>query len=64
MDLVLAGLQMMSHCLVYIDDVIVVGRTFEEHLSNLHEVLSRVKQAGLKSTVGGLHLGRAKHCTS
>ena len=47
MDLVLAGLQ-MTHCLVYIDDVIVVGRTFEEHLCNLREVLSRVKEAGLK----------------
>ena len=31
MDLVLAGLQ-WSDCLVYLDDVIVVGRTFEEHL--------------------------------
>ena len=28
MDLVLAGLQ-MSHCSVYIDDIIVLGRTFE-----------------------------------
>ena len=39
MDLVLAGLQ-MSQCLVYIDDVIVVGRTFDEHLCNLREVLN------------------------
>ena len=36
MDLVL-GVQ-MSQCLVYIDDVIVVGCTFDEHLSNLQEV--------------------------
>ena len=34
MDLVLAGLQ-MTHCLVYIDDVIVVGRSFDEHLCNI-----------------------------
>ena len=47
MDLVLAGLQ-MSQCLVYIDDVIVVGRTFDEHLSNLQEVFERVRRAGLK----------------
>ena len=47
MDLVLAGLQ-MSQCLVYIDDVIVVGRTFEEHLCNLREVFERAKSAGLK----------------
>ena len=47
MDLVLAGLQ-MSQCLVYIDDVIVVGRTFDEHLSNLQEVFERVRRTGLK----------------
>ena len=47
MDLVLAGLQ-MSQCLVYIDDVIVVGHTFDEHLSNLQEVFERVRRAGLK----------------
>ena len=37
MDLVLAGVQ-MSQCLIYIDDVIVVGHTFDQHLSNLQEV--------------------------
>lgn len=31
MDLVLTGLQ-WSSCLVYLDDVVVVGRSFEEHL--------------------------------
>ena len=46
-DLVLAGLQMI-HCLVYIDDVIVMGRTFEDHPRNLSEVLSCAKEAGLK----------------
>ena len=29
MDLTLAGLQ-WSHCLVYLDDIIVMGRSFEE----------------------------------
>ena len=47
MNLVLAGLQ-MSQCLVYIDDVIVVGRTFDEHLGNLQEVFERGRRAGLK----------------
>ena len=41
MDLVLAGLQ-MSHCLVYVDDVIVMGRSFQEHLHNLRQVFGRV----------------------
>ena len=46
MDLVLAGLK-MSHCLVYVDDVIVMGRSFQEHLSNLRKVFERVREAGL-----------------
>ena len=32
-------------CLVYIDDTVVIGRTFEQHLSNLGTVLSRLRQA-------------------
>ena len=47
MDLVLSGLQ-WSHCLVYMDDIIVLGRTFKEHLSNLQVVLQRLREAGLK----------------
>ena len=47
LDLVLAGLQ-WSHCLVYLDDVIVLGRSFTEHLQNLQAVFKRLRQAGLK----------------
>ena len=47
MDLVLRGLQ-WSQCLVYIDDVIIPGRCFEDHLSNLQAVFQRLRQAGLK----------------
>ena len=43
MDLVLAGLQ-WSHC---VDDVIIMGRTFEEHLANVKAVLAQIKGAGL-----------------
>ena len=46
MDLVLAGLQ-WSQCLVYLDDVIVLGRSFSEHLQNLQVVFHRMRQAGL-----------------
>ena len=35
-------------CLVYIDDVIVVGKTLEEHNENLRKVLSRLREAGLR----------------
>ena len=33
---------------VYLDDVIVLGRTFEDHLDNLNQVLQRLREAGLK----------------
>ena len=47
MDLVLAGLQ-WTDCLVYIDDVIVLGRTFDEHLRNLRTVFERLRESGLR----------------
>ena len=47
MDCVLAGLQWTS-CLVYIDDVIIMGKSFESHLHNLQQVFDRLRQAGLK----------------
>ena len=47
MDVVLSGLQWTS-CLVYLDDIIVMGRTFEEHLSNLDSVFARIREAGMK----------------
>ena len=47
METVLAGLQ-WDICLIYIDDVIVYGRTFEEALKNLETVLERLRIAGLR----------------
>ena len=35
-------------CLVYLDDVLVVGRTFDQHCENLDEVLQAIESAGLK----------------
>ena len=46
MDLLLAGLQWQS-CLVYIDDIIILGKTFEQHLHNLENVFRRIRHAGL-----------------
>ena len=46
MDFVLAGLN-WAHCLVYLDDVIVLGRSFSEHLLNLQMVFARLREAGL-----------------
>ena len=47
MDLVLAGAK-WSTCLVYLDDIIVVRRTFQQHLSNVRDVLDKLRQAGLR----------------
>jgi len=47
MDMVLTGLQ-WSSCIVYIDDIIVVGRTFDEHIQNLKQIFERLDKAGLK----------------
>ena len=33
---------------MYIDDIIVVGKSFEEHLCNLQAVFERLRKAGLK----------------
>ena len=46
-DLVLQGLTWKT-CLVYLDDVIVIGKTFKDHLENLKEVLTRIFGAQLK----------------
>ena len=34
--------------MVYLDDVMVIGRNFTEHLENLREVFRRFRQANLK----------------
>jgi len=44
MDLVLSGVQ-WSHCLVYLDDIIM---DFEEHLQNLSIVLQQIRVANLR----------------
>ena len=47
MDTILAGIQ-WSHCLVYLDDIIVLGRTFKEHLRSLRAVFDQIRSANLK----------------
>ena len=38
----------LSKCLLYLDDIIVFSKTYEEHLERLESVFSRLKDAGLK----------------
>ena len=47
MDTVLSGLH-WSSCLVYLDNVIVLGKRFEYHLSKLQNIFDRLRQANLK----------------
>lgn len=47
MECVLAGL-VGEACLVYLDDVIIMGRDFEDHLFNLEKVLRKIRGANLK----------------
>jgi hypothetical protein len=41
-------LQNIPHVAVYLDDILVTGKTEEEHLRNLDQVLKRMKEAGLR----------------
>jgi hypothetical protein len=43
-------------CLVYLDDVIVIGRTFQEHLLNLRKLFERFREARLKLNPEKCHL--------
>jgi len=47
MDFVLAGLTYVT-CLVYLDDIIIFGRSFEEQISRLAEVFHRIQSANRK----------------
>ncbi|UYV72285.1 K02A2.6-like, partial [Cordylochernes scorpioides] len=47
METVLQGIPLET-CLVYLDDIIVMGKSFEEHLINLERVLQKIRVARLK----------------
>ncbi len=57
MELALNGLQ-WNTCLIFVDDVIVFGKTFEEHLARLSQVLKRIIAAGLKLKPSKCHFFR------
>ena len=59
METVLHGLA-RDKCFVYLDDVLVVGKTFEEHTNNLREVLTRLREAGLRLKPSKCHLAKAR----
>lgn len=57
MELVLRGLP-WHICIVYLDDILIYSRTYEDHLCHLEEVLTRIQSAGLKLNPGKCHFAR------
>ena len=55
MDLVLVGLT-WEICLVFLDDIIVMSTSFEQHLERLSKVFDRLRTAGLKLKPSKCHL--------
>ena len=47
METVLSGL-LWPICLVYLDDILFPGKTFDEEIQHLREVFGRLKEANLK----------------
>ena len=44
---IMSGVQYET-CLIYLDDIIVYSKTFEDHIQRLDEVLTRISNANLK----------------
>ncbi|GFT72328.1 retrovirus-related Pol polyprotein from transposon 17.6 [Trichonephila clavipes] len=57
METVLGGLS-YEDCLVYLDDIIMLGRSFEENLKNIRRVLQKLTEANLKLSPSKCHLFR------
>ena len=57
MDVILSGLSGIS-CLIYIDDIIIFSKTFEEHLQHLQQVFDRIQQAEMFVKITKCHLCR------
>ncbi|XP_058445453.1 uncharacterized protein LOC131426604 [Malaya genurostris] len=59
MDRVLGGSELEPNVFVYLDDIIVVSNTFEEHLDMLREVATRLRSANLS-----INLSKSQFCVS
>ena len=57
MEQILSGLN-RDLCLVYLDDIIVTGKSFTEHIDNMKKVFGRLKEGNLKLNSGKCQLFR------
>ena len=47
-----------EHCLVYLDDILIFSKSFEEHVTGLTKVLQKLREAGLKAKPAKCQFGR------
>lgn len=59
MDLVLSGHQ-FDFCVVYLDDIVVFSKSFDEHLKHLKLVFDRLREANLTLKISKCKFGREK----
>ena len=62
MEAILHGVNWIS-CLIYLDDIVVFARTFQEHADRVDMVLSWIEAAGLKLMLD-LIVSVPDHCLS
>ena len=48
LDLVLASVK-WKHTLIYIDDIIIYSKTFDQHLRNIKDIITRLEAAGFRA---------------
>ena len=58
-DCILAGLQWQT-CVVYIDDIVIFSKMFEEHARSLREILERLDSHKLKLNLSKVSLCQPK----
>jgi hypothetical protein len=59
MDCIMAGLQYET-LIVYLDDLIIFGKSYDEHLQRLEEVLRRLEKANMKLSPKKCHFLKTK----
>ena len=47
-------------CIAYLDNILIYGRNFEEHLENLEAVLKRLKEKGIKLNAKKRHFFKSE----